>query len=271
MRRSARRTASSSSGVDDVALEVEPLGDAVAPAARADRRRRREGRVPDVLLVAAADLDLVAVALAGDEPGHRAGHLDHRVVGGRGAVDDERRCARAARRASSPRAPRAAARPPSTPSDWSRGVVGCLSSTSAPSRDQHQVGEGAADVDADAVGWDAPRGRGYTERAPGHKGTAVTVSLELDRLDDEVDHCTGAEHPHRDRACDHGLHHQSLEVADGLDRRAVQLEQQVAGAEAGARGRGSRASRRPRRRRRGARARSRSAGGSGRRPPVMPR
>ena len=56
---------------DDVALEVEPLGHAVALAARTDRRRRRQRRIPDVLLVAAPDLDLVAMAVAGDEPGRR--------------------------------------------------------------------------------------------------------------------------------------------------------------------------------------------------------
>src|SRR5262249_39939238 len=51
----------------DIPLEVEPLGNAVALPARADRLRRRERRIPDVLLVAAPDLDLVAMAFAGDE------------------------------------------------------------------------------------------------------------------------------------------------------------------------------------------------------------
>src|SRR5439155_20895609 len=71
---------------DHVALEVEPLGDAVAAAARADGRRGRLRRVPDVLLVAAADLDLVAMALAGEEAGGGSRHLDHRVVGGGSAL-----------------------------------------------------------------------------------------------------------------------------------------------------------------------------------------
>ena len=57
-----------------------------AHAAAGDRRRRRVGRVPDVLLVAAAQLDLVAKALGDDEPRRRTHHLDHRVVAGRRAV-----------------------------------------------------------------------------------------------------------------------------------------------------------------------------------------
>ena len=50
-------------------------------------------RVPDVLLVAAPQLDLVAEALGDEEPGRRARHLDHRVVAGGRAVHDRRRCA----------------------------------------------------------------------------------------------------------------------------------------------------------------------------------
>src|SRR5262249_35873939 len=68
--------------------EVEPLRDTDPAPARTDRRRRRRGGVPDVLLEAAAKLDLVAMPVARDEPGHGAVHLDHRVVGGRRAVDD---------------------------------------------------------------------------------------------------------------------------------------------------------------------------------------
>ena len=71
------------------AAEIEPLGNAEAVAPARDRRRRRERRIPDVLLEAAADVDLVAVALRGEQAGLRAVHLDHRVVGGGGAVHDE--------------------------------------------------------------------------------------------------------------------------------------------------------------------------------------
>src|SRR5690606_12186539 len=57
---------------DDLAAVIEPLGHADPPAPRTDRGRRREGGIPDVLLVAAAELDLVAMAFARHEPGHRA-------------------------------------------------------------------------------------------------------------------------------------------------------------------------------------------------------
>ena len=63
--------------------------------------------------------------------------------------------------------------PPSTPSDWSRGVVGCLSSVSAPSWHEHEVGEGAADVDADAIAASRGTRAGYTGCPPGGKTSAV--------------------------------------------------------------------------------------------------
>ena len=89
-----RRTASSSSGRSTVALEVHALGDRDARPAAGDRARARIVRVPDLFLVAAPQLDLVAVALGDEQAGGRAVHLDHRVVGGRGAVHEDVELAR---------------------------------------------------------------------------------------------------------------------------------------------------------------------------------
>ena len=84
-----RRTASSSSASSGVALEVHALRDRDARPPARDRDRARIVRVPDLFLVAAAQLDLVAVALGDEQPGRRAVHLDHRVVGGGGAVHED--------------------------------------------------------------------------------------------------------------------------------------------------------------------------------------
>ena len=83
------RTASSSRGEQDLALEVDPLGDRDAGPPAGDRDRGRGRRVPDLLLVDPAHLDLVAVALGDEQAGGRTVHLDHRVVRGRGAVDED--------------------------------------------------------------------------------------------------------------------------------------------------------------------------------------
>src|SRR5262249_14128650 len=45
-------------------------------------------RVPDLFLVTTPQLDLVAVPFGHEQPRRRAAHLDHRVVGGGGAVHD---------------------------------------------------------------------------------------------------------------------------------------------------------------------------------------
>ena len=71
-RRTPARTASSSSAQQRLALEVEPLGDRDAAAAAGDRERRRVRRVPDLLLVHPAHLDLVAVALGDQQADGRA-------------------------------------------------------------------------------------------------------------------------------------------------------------------------------------------------------
>ncbi len=46
-------------------------------------------RVPDLFLVATSKLDLVSVPLGHEQAGGRAVHLDHRVVGGGGAVHED--------------------------------------------------------------------------------------------------------------------------------------------------------------------------------------
>jgi hypothetical protein len=136
---------------DDVTLEVEPLGHADAAAPRADRRRGRRRRVPDVLLEAAPELDLVAMAVARDQAGHRAVHLDHRVVGGGRAVHD----------ALGPREEllegQLLARRETTETDHHPAALvverarRLVEMERAVGAYQHQVREGTADVDPDAV------------------------------------------------------------------------------------------------------------------------
>ena len=84
-----RRTASSSSARSDVALEVHALRDRDAGPPACDRDRARVVRVPDLLFVAAPQLDLVAVTFGHEQAGRRAVHLDHRVVGGGRAVHED--------------------------------------------------------------------------------------------------------------------------------------------------------------------------------------
>ena len=72
-----------------VALVAHALGDGDAGAAPGDGQGSGVRGVPDLLLVDAAHLDLVAVTLGDEQPRGRAVHLDHRVVGRGGAVHDD--------------------------------------------------------------------------------------------------------------------------------------------------------------------------------------
>jgi hypothetical protein len=74
---------------EDLASVVHALRDRDARPPACDGRRRGVRRVPDRFLVHAAHLDLVAVALGHQQAGRRAVHLDHRVVGGGRAVDED--------------------------------------------------------------------------------------------------------------------------------------------------------------------------------------
>ena len=88
--------------------------------------------VPDLLLVDPPHLDLVAVALGDEQPRGRTVHLDHRVVGGGGAVHEDLDLgAEVGER--SPKALGQLGEPFITPSDWSSRVVGVLSRTTSPS------------------------------------------------------------------------------------------------------------------------------------------
>src|SRR5262249_34603861 len=105
----------------------------------------------DVLLVAAADLDLVAVTLAGDESRRRTRHLDYGVVGRGGAMDDQ---------LGAPEELLECALLPlgelAQAAEHALGLVArrrrMLVQDEAAVPDQDEVGEGPADVDADAVG-----------------------------------------------------------------------------------------------------------------------
>src|SRR5207249_2659278 len=144
-----------------------------------------------VLLVAAADLDLVAMALAGEETGGGSRHLDHRVVGGGRAVHDEvgRGEERLAREALARREQRDAAEH-ALGLVVRRGRVLVEHEPSVPAGED-QVGEGAAHIDADAVTHRAlsatPKGRRATRARLGARpetavhGSGGTVSASIRR------------------------------------------------------------------------------------------
>lgn len=71
-----------------LAFGVHPLRDLKSDPPAGDGIRRRVGGVPDLLFVAAPELDLVPEALGDQEAGDGARHLDHGVVPGGGAVHD---------------------------------------------------------------------------------------------------------------------------------------------------------------------------------------
>jgi hypothetical protein len=133
------------------AVEAHPFGDAEPAAARHQRGRRRQPHVPDVLLVAAPQLELVAEAVGGEEPGDGALALDQRVVGDRGGVDD--RVEAGEERAESDALPCRQLLEPGH--HGARGVVGrgerLLEHDGAVAAQEREVGEGAADIDADAA------------------------------------------------------------------------------------------------------------------------
>ena len=171
---SAQRAAQSVlvEGLDDVSLEVEALGHPEPPPSRADRRRRRVGRIPDALLVPAPEFDLVAVPRRGDEPGHRPIHLDHRVVGRRRPVDDPLgraeeaiECESLARRQATEPVHDALA----LVVEGGRGLVEVDRMVGA---HKEQVGKGPAHVDTDPV----PGGRGALGRAQAGRRGALAAT-----------------------------------------------------------------------------------------------
>src|SRR5439155_14821640 len=75
--------------LQNVALVVEPLFQRQPETTGSDLERPRRGWIPDVLLVSAAQLDLVATPFRYEQPCLRTGLLDHRVIRRRCAVDDQ--------------------------------------------------------------------------------------------------------------------------------------------------------------------------------------
>ena len=128
---------------------VDPLVDHPAQIALDQRRAACPRRVVEPGHAQRADLQHVAKALGGDQADARALVLEDRVGGDRGAVADL--LDGAAVEAGLARRPR------SSPSTMACGVVAdarrdLLGVDGAVGAEQHDVGEGAADVDADAVG-----------------------------------------------------------------------------------------------------------------------
>ena len=135
----------------DVALEVDPLRDRDAGPTAGDGDGRRRGRVPDLLLVDATHLDLVAVAFGDEQAGRGPVHLDHRVVGGGGAVHQDVGLVAELAQAQA----ELLGQLPEPRHDPSRLVVqgggGLVQHDLARGGDRDEVGERAPDVDAYAV------------------------------------------------------------------------------------------------------------------------
>ena len=132
-------------------LEVHTLADRDAGAAPGDGRGARIVRVPDLFLVAPAQFDLVAVTFGDEQTRLRAVHLDHRVVGGRGAVheDVEIRAERREREAEPLRELTEAVHHAARLVVERRGRL--VEDDLAGGCDTDDVGERAADVDSDAI------------------------------------------------------------------------------------------------------------------------
>ena len=74
---------------EHLAVVRTPFGNRDADPPPSDGDGSRVRRIPDLLLVHATHLDLVAMPAGDEQTGRRAVHLDHRVVGGGGAVHDD--------------------------------------------------------------------------------------------------------------------------------------------------------------------------------------
>ncbi len=88
-RRTALRTASSSRAIELLAVVGVALRDRKSGSSTGDGLGRRIRRIPDLFLVHPPHLDLVAMPSRGQQADVRPVHLDHRVVGGGRAVDDD--------------------------------------------------------------------------------------------------------------------------------------------------------------------------------------
>ena len=133
---------------------------AEAARARHERDGRRHAEVVAVVLEPLAHLDDVAVALGGEHADRRALALEQGVGRDRRAVDDELGVGQQRRR-SVPSSAARRSRPSITPIDGSAGVEADLARRHAPFVVHgDEIGEGAADVDADAEHRQRPRRRG---------------------------------------------------------------------------------------------------------------
>ena len=130
----------------------ETLGHLEPHAPAGDGWGRFEGGVPDVLFEAAAQLDLVPVALGDDEAGGGTRHLDHGVVGDGGAVDDR---LAAFQKRLDVLVVLGHSQPPQALQDAGRLVRRyrrrLLQEEGAIGSQQHAVGEGSTDIDAHTV------------------------------------------------------------------------------------------------------------------------
>ena len=172
-------------GQHDVALEVAPLGDRDAGPPPGDGSGSGVGRVPDLLLVDPPHLDLVAVAFGDEQPGGRAVHLDHRVVGSGGAVDHD----------VEPLAqltdvePEAFGQLGKAVHHADRLVVErrrhLVEHDVAGGGDADDVGEGATDVDADAVAAGPVRGQRAAARCSTRRVAVASSSMARVRSSSE--------------------------------------------------------------------------------------
>ena len=149
----------------DAAVRADALAHAEPALARHQLRRRRLAQIVAVVLEPFAHLDDVAMALGGQQADLGALVLEQRVGRHRGAVDDALGVGQHRRAVETQRL----RQPIEAVHDAERLVArsrGRLGQRDASLRvDGHQIGEGAADVDADAEHASAPLGRDEAERA----------------------------------------------------------------------------------------------------------
>ena len=166
--RTARRTLSSSSGDEHLAARVEPLADAEpAPTRREEGRRLRiHLEVVHARALLPPELEHVLEALGGEHGGDRALLLEDGVGGDGGAVDEALDVGR----------PRAGQREHAGDrgADALEEILGRArhlgEREAARVVEGHDVGEGAADVDADLHRGPPWRRPGYHRNLPAHRG-----------------------------------------------------------------------------------------------------
>ena len=176
-RRARRRRAATSTLPSGRSRSVTPEPE----VARHQRLRRRQAQVVAFGLQPLAHLDDVAVAFGGEHADLGALPLQQRIGGDRRAMDDALGARQQGGQVAGPARRRGCARPSTTPSDWSAGVLAALARVWVTvGGDADHVGEGAADIDADRAGIRAastPQIRAIRRSPPPRRAPGPRVAL----------------------------------------------------------------------------------------------